>query len=316
MSTRAGLGYNRNMRTKRTPRIRVKPASRHKRITFVGDEGKLWRGIAIGAGAFVLLILLVLSSRPEPQLMSSAEIQNVKDRGVLRVGVRADVPGFSSDGEGLETAFGNLLAQRMLPEISGEAAVKLVTVTSATVGARLDDGTIDVAFALMEKGGSAKYLYSDAYYVDSARLITPEGKQNKPLINVTIGCLQATPWLSSGSTDKLSSAGGKLLDTYITNHPVDGVEKKTFASYDDMLTALQNGTIGAAVMTDLYIREYRESYAFSVSSIEFGSVSYAMICTTDSPAYTELFNLILSEMNSEGSLAALYARYGLDGQGS
>jgi ABC-type amino acid transport substrate-binding protein len=36
-----------------------------------------------------------------------------------------------------------------------------------------------------------------------------------------------------------------------------------------------------------------------------------MAGTTDCPAFVELFNLLLSEMNADGSLAALYAQYGL-----
>lgn len=265
----------------------------------------------IGAGIAVLLLILVVASRPEPQLMSSAEIQNVEERGVLRVGVRDEVPGFSDHGEGLEAALARALAARMLPGVPGEAAAKLVSVTSFTAGARLDDATIDVALALLEKDASTKYLYSDAYYSEPARFLMPEGKENEPIHNLTVGCIQAAPWMGSSSGDKLPSAGQKLLTAYVTAHPGDGVEIKAFASYDDMLTALQSGSIGAAVMTDIYIAKYRESYMFSVSPAALGSVSYAMACTTDSPAYVQLFNLMLAEMRENGSLAALYEQYGL-----
>lgn len=101
------------------------------------------------------------------------------------------------------------------------------------------------------------------------------------------------------------------MDTYITAHPNDGIKTRTFASYDDMFVALQSGEVGAIVLTDLYIQKYGESYAFSVSPTPLGSVEYAMACTTDCPAFVELFNLLLSEMKADGSLAALYAQYGL-----
>ena len=309
MSTRRNLGYNLTMRSKRIPRIRVKPAARHKRITFVGDDGRLWRGVAVVAGIVLFLVILIVISRPEPQLMASAEIQSVEARGILRVGVREGMIGLSSDGDGLEVALARALADRMLPDISGESAVKLVTVTSATAGARLDDATVDVVFALLEKDASPQYLYSDAYYTDTARFVMPEGKGSDPLYNITVGCLQPTAWMTS--SDKLPSAGQTLLDAYVTAHPSDGIKTRTFASYDDMLLALQSGEIGAAVMTDLYLQKYSEGYAFSVSPTPLGSVDYAMACTTDCPAFVELFNLLLSEMNADGSLAALYAQYGL-----
>ncbi len=309
LSTRRNLGYNLTMRSKRFPRIRVRPSARHKRITFVGDDGKLWRNIAIGVGIALVVVMIVVTSRPEPQLMSSAEIQSVEARGILRVGVRDGMQGLSNDGDGLEVALARALADRMLSDASGESAVKLVTITSATAGARLNDSTIDVAFALLEKDVSPKYLYSDAYYTDTARFVMPEGKANDPLHNITVGCLQPTAWMSS--SEKLASAGQTLLDTYITAHPNDGIKTRTFASYDDMFVALQSGEVGAIVLTDLYIQKYGESYAFSVSPTPLGSVEYAMACTTDCPAFVELFNLLLSEMKADGSLAALYAQYGL-----
>lgn len=291
--------------------MRIKPPARHKRITLVGDEGMLWRAILIGAGVLALIIVLIVVSRPEPQLKSSLEIQSVEDRGVLRVGVREDIPKLSDDGEGLEVALAKLLAERMLPQLTGENAVKLVTVTSATAGARLDDASIDAALALLEKDASPKYLYSDAYYQEPARFLMPEGMESNPVYNITVGCIQASPWMSSSADDKLLSAGQKLLTAYIEAHPSDGIVIKTFASYDDLLTALQNGTIGAAVMTDLYIQKYSESYLFSVSPVELGNVEYAMAVSTDSPAFIQLFNLMLSEMKEDGSLGALYREYGL-----
>jgi ABC-type amino acid transport substrate-binding protein len=271
----------------------------------------LWRAILIGAGVLALIIVLIVVSRPEPQLKSSLEIQSVEDRGILRVGVREDIPKLSNDGEGLEVALAKLLAERMLPQLTGENAVKLVTVTSATAGARLDDAPIDAAIALLEKDASPKYLYSDAYYQEPARFLMPEGMESNPVYNITVGCIQASPWMSSSADDKLLSAGQKLLTTYIEAHPSDGIVVKAFASYDDLLTALQNGTIGAAVMTDLYIQKYSESYLFSVSPVELGNVEYAMAVSTDSPAFIQLFNLMLSEMKEDGSLGALYREYGL-----
>lgn len=299
------------MRTRRPPRMKIKPPARHKRITLVGDEGMLWRTILIGAGILALIIVLIVVSRPEPQLMSSLEIQSVEERGILRVGVREDVPKLSDDGEGIEVALAQLLAKRMLPHLPGESAVKLVTVSSATAGARLDDASIDAAIALLEKDASPKYLYSDAYYQEPARFLVREGMESDPIHNITVGCIQASPWMSSSSGDKLPSAGQKLLTAYVEAHPSDGIAIKTFASYDDLLTALQNGTIGAAVMTDLYMNMYRESYTFSVSPAVLGNVEYAMAVSTDSPAFIQLFNLMLSEMKADGSLLALYREHGL-----
>ena len=53
-------------------------------------------------GVLLLLVAVILffSLRPGPDPMESAEVAAILDRGVLRVGVRNDIPGFSSDTGG------------------------------------------------------------------------------------------------------------------------------------------------------------------------------------------------------------------------
>ena len=67
-----------------------------------GEQGKKLRRALIIAGAAAAVILLALLLRPEPVLMNSAEIANIWNKGVLRVGLRYDVPGLAENGTGLE----------------------------------------------------------------------------------------------------------------------------------------------------------------------------------------------------------------------
>lgn len=46
--------------------------------------------------------------------MNSAEIANVWNNGVLRVGLRNDVPGLAEDGTGLEWEIAQALAERIM----------------------------------------------------------------------------------------------------------------------------------------------------------------------------------------------------------
>ena len=68
-------------------------------FTLIGDEGKPWRrAIAIAAGVLLLLVALIFG-RAETQLMSSAEVKTVQERGVLRIGVIPDMPGAELEKE-------------------------------------------------------------------------------------------------------------------------------------------------------------------------------------------------------------------------
>ena len=102
-------GYNQSMKSDIIRRYRrklrrVQLNFRRMNFTLIGDEGKPWRrAIAIAAGVLLLLVALIFG-REETQLMSSAEVKTVQERGVLRIGVIPDMPGAELEKElGIET---------------------------------------------------------------------------------------------------------------------------------------------------------------------------------------------------------------------
>ena len=178
--------------------------------------------------------------------MNTAEMKRIVDRGVLVVGVRDDTPGFSLNGEGLEIELAERFAVYLLPNTEAGSAAKLVTVSGQTAATKLQDGTIDIAIAMMQKGASSKYSYSYAYFTDTCIVAVRAGNESKPLEEMMIGCVQNT-------------AGANVLKNYIDEHetkvrrtlldrirgvtpelPANAVTytKQNFASYPDMLIAL------------------------------------------------------------------------------
>lgn len=77
-------------------------------ITLVGDEGRPYRKALLILCGLLLVLLLALFSREEPQLMASPEVDGIQDRAVLRVGIRYDIPDLS----GLEQALAQAMAQK------------------------------------------------------------------------------------------------------------------------------------------------------------------------------------------------------------
>ena len=282
------------------------------RFTLTGDEGRLFRRILVGAGAALLLLILFLLGRVEPNAMSTAEIQTLQARGVLKVGVREDMPGMGKDGGGLEYALGDALARRILPDIPAGNSVRYVEVTAMNVDAKLAEGQIDAALSMMPVNAkSAQYVYSRPYYEDPCYFITASDTERLVLQNVSAGCVQNTP-------------GAALLDSYIEGKAFAGITKLSYASYPDMIEAVMRKRVDVALMPELYIRRYLNEtalnpaslipyklYKFRVSGISPGSVSYAVACPADMPALATLSDLMIKEMIEDGSLRALYEEYGL-----
>ena len=117
------------------------------KLTLKGREGRFLRTVLIALGAIILLIALFKFLKPETQLMSSVEIRRIESRGTLNVGVRGDMPGFCEGGEGLEAELAKLLAKRILPDSADPCRLNVCSPKS--VSAKLSDGTVDIAIALL-----------------------------------------------------------------------------------------------------------------------------------------------------------------------
>lgn len=228
--------------------------------------------------------------------MNSAEVLSLMERGVLKVGVRTDIPGMALDGEGLEIALAEALGARFFPDT--EDSVQLVAVTAMTAGAKLSDGSIDVAIAMMPRNASTStYAYSAAYYSDTCRFVVRENDWLS-LQDAVVGYVQTSPTAS-------------VLSAYIAAHPEYGIKIRSFSAYPDMLLSLAAGEVDAVALTDIYIRKYEADYAFTSTDTTLGSIDYAIASPVDSSAFVRIANLMLADMKADGSLARLYSQFGL-----
>jgi ABC-type amino acid transport substrate-binding protein len=253
--------------------------------------------ITVTAGVILAVVLLAVLIKPEPQLMNSAEVSIVRDRGVLRVGVYDDMPGFSDKGYGLERDLAIMLAERILPD-RGEDAVEFVPVTDRTVQAKLDKGMIDVAIAQQIRfDNTSKYDYSVPYYTDTCSFVVLPGNENIDLAGKTVGTIQ---------TCKASS----LLKSAVSQG-VMNVVQKNFASYPEMLDAIKNGTIDAALMRSAVTKKYVSTNELSFHKELFGRIDYAMAASLDSPALMQLANMMLDELKANGVLERMTLESGL-----
>jgi ABC-type amino acid transport substrate-binding protein len=127
---------------------------------------------------FLCAMLLAVSLAGCASDPSAGEaVAQVQSRGVLRIGVYSDMPGFSvsenDDFVGLEADIARLVGAEIMGDV---AKVELVAINSRTRTYFLDDGTLDLSVAMIEgQESSAKYAYSSPYYADTFAFMVKTG---------------------------------------------------------------------------------------------------------------------------------------------
>ncbi len=284
-------------------------------IPLRGEAGKPVRRALAGIAGGIALVVLLLSFRAEPVLMNSAEIATVWDKGVLRVGVRTDVPGMATQEGGLEVELAELLAQKIMAASdhwAGGPAVELVPVNAMNVTAKLTGGEIDAAISLMPRGAYASYAYSRAYYKDPVLFLTRVGEENITIKYAKLGCLQNA---SSSSLYVPSGAAFNVLSAYIEAHADDGLALKDvmrYASYEALFAGLMRAEVDAVVLPKLMADKYAQEYSFGVSPVAVGEINYAVACLSEASAIASIADVMLADMERDGSLEAIKQTYGLN----
>ena len=81
------------------------------------------------------------------------------------------------------------------------------------------------------------------------------------------------------------------LKSYAGANPDKGISTSVFASYPDMLAALDKGVVDGISLTGTHYIKYREEHGLNIHGTMLGTVNYAIASSTDSPApvsYTHL----------------------------
>ncbi|MEG1779589.1 MAG: transporter substrate-binding domain-containing protein, partial [Oscillospiraceae bacterium] len=168
---------------------------------------------------------------------TDGSIQKIKDRGVLKVGVKVDVPKFgykntsTNEVEGFEID----LAKKIAGKIFGdESKVEVQGVTAKTRGPLLDNGEVDLIIATFTINDERKevYNFSDPYFTDGVGLLVKKAAGFKSLADMdgkTIGVAQ------SATSKEAIDAAAKELGVKVSF--------SEFASYPEIKAALDSGRV-------------------------------------------------------------------------
>jgi aspartate/glutamate/glutamine transport system substrate-binding protein len=234
-----------------------------------------------------------------------ADVQAIKDRGKLRVGVKADVPNFglqdaaTGEFEGMEIDLAYAVAERI--GLSKDD-VEFDAVTAKTRGPLLDNGQLDLVIATftIKPERLEQWNFSDTYFQDEVGLLVKKASG--------ITSLAGLDGKKIGVAQGATTRDAVQVEADAANIKVSFFE---FATYPEINAALESGRVDAfsvdkSILTG-YLTEDSEILPDGFSPQDYGVAS-----KKGTDGLTAFINEMLTEMESNGEMAALLEKWGLN----
>lgn len=234
----------------------------------------------------------------------SADVKAIKDRGVLKAGVKVDVPKFgykdpkTSKIDGFEIDITKAIAKKIFGD---ENKIELQGVTAKTRGPLLDNGEIDIVaatFTITEERKKS-YNFSDAYFTDSVGLMVKKAsgiKSLKDLNNKKIGVAQ-----SATSKTAIQQQADK-----------DGIKVSfsEFATYPEIKAALDAGRVDCFSVDGAILNGYLDD-STTILSDRFNPQDYGIASKLSNTGLAKLINDTIAEMKKSGEIDKLIKKWGI-----
>jgi putative glutamine transport system substrate-binding protein len=228
----------------------------------------------------------------------------IKTAGILKVGVKPDVPGFgflntaTNQFEGFEIELAKLIAK----DIFGDASkVSFTAVTAKTRGPLIDNGELDLILATYTITEERKltYNFSTSYYTDAVGLLVKKSSGIKGITDLngkTIGVAQSAT--SRVAIDEAAKKVGAAL------------KFSEFATYPEIKAALDSGRVDVFSVDRSILAGYLDSESVILpdrfSPQEYGAAS--KLSNKELAAYVD--GLII-KWKSDGTIDKLIQQFGL-----
>ena len=182
----------------------------------------------------------------------SADVQAIVDRGVLKVGVKNAVKGFSfqdtltGEYSGLEDSLAELIAEHLGVD------VEFTTVTAATRGELLDSGDIDAVLATFTITEERKktWDFSTPYYTDYVSVLVEDSTGIKGLadlkdkvVGVSSGSTSARALVKAMIDEGVLDGANFDADTFNADTWKEGISFRQYDDYPAISTALSAGEV-------------------------------------------------------------------------
>ena len=256
----------------------------------------------------LVAILLFVVKQPIAQTDTPTELSNrdqvqaIIERGVLRVGVKQDVPNFgyknpdSGEFEGLEID----IARKIADELGVD--IEFTPVTAQTRGPLLDNGQVDLVIATFTITEERKLLYNftTPYYTDAVGFLVNKDSGIKTFTDLngkTIGVAQGsiTRTLISELADKYGIA----------------VNFAELGSYPELSVSLRAHRTDAFSVDQSILSGYIGSKS-ELMDFSFSASDYGIVTKLSNKDLNNYLNSLVEKWTSDGSLQAIYDANGLE----
>ncbi|MEG3298340.1 transporter substrate-binding domain-containing protein [Streptococcus suis] len=253
------------------------------------------------------LILLVFAKQPVAQtetpasITNSDQVQAIIDRGVLRVGVKQDVPNFgyknpdTGEFEGMEID----IARKIADELGVD--IEFTPVTAQTRGPLLDNGQVDMVIATFTITEERKLLYNftTPYYTDAVGFLVNKDSGIKTFTDLdgkTIGVAQGS------ITRTLIS---ELADKYGIS-----VNFAELGSYPELSVSLRAHRTDAFSVDQSILSGYISSKS-ELMDFSFSASDYGIVTKLSNKDLNNYLNSLVEKWTADGSLQSIYDTNGL-----
>lgn len=261
--------------------------------------------LALGLGMCIMMTGCGSSSSTSTGGNNSSEakeIQAIKDRGVLKVGVKVDVPKFGYKNpetgqiEGFEIDLSKQVAKKILGD---ENKVEFQGVTAKTRGPLLDNGEVDMdacTFTITEERKKS-YNFSDSYLKDGVGLLVKKSlgvSSLKDLDGKTIGVAQ-------------SSTSKAALEEEATKQGIK-LKFSELGSYPEIKAALDSGRVDCFAVDASILNGYVDDSTVILND-RYNPQEYGIASKKDNTELAKVINEVVNEMKTSGEMDKLIAKW-------
>ncbi|EGW39105.1 transporter substrate-binding domain-containing protein [Desulfosporosinus sp. OT] len=253
-------------------------------------------GLVTGCGA-------TASTAPGSDSAVAADVKAIQDRGVLKVGVKVDVPkfGYKDPKTGQVDGFEIDLAKAMAKKIIGTEKIETTAVTAKTRGPVLDSGDVDMdisTFTINEERKKS-YNFSDPYFTDGVRLLVKKNagiKTLKDLNGKKIGVAQ-----SATSKKAVQAEADKV------GAKVSFLE---FGTYPEIKTALDSGRVDCFSVDGSILFGYLDD-STTILPDSFSPQEYGVASKKGNDGIAKVVNETIADLKKSGELDKMIQKWGL-----
>ena len=233
------------------------------------------------------------------------QMDKIKERGQLRVGIKSDVPSFgyfdmdSEEFDGIELDIAREIAKAMLKD---ETAVSFRTVTSTSRAPSLKNSTLDLIIATftITEVRKTEFEFSRPYYIDEIGFLVMRKSNisNTSQMNgKTIGVVKKTTAIDSVKTGEISQKA-------------DFTEVKEYSSYPEIKSALTSGEIDIFAGDKAVLLGYNDGDTVLLDE-GYMLQPYGIAAKLGEKSLSDFVDKLLGKMEEDGTLKRLYEKHKL-----